>query len=118
MIKEGQIKVYSTDKNNSSILWEAEYRKEIDDLINDVKKYIKKNSELESQVKNYKEMTDYVASHKNLKAIKSQLLTGINNLKPMTRMYMCTNGVLHNDDILIDADELKEEIRTLISEKI
>ena len=93
---------------------EEEYKKENRSLIEQLKSSLRKNLELESHVNKYKEMTEYVKSHRELKTIKSGLITDIDNLKPNTRKYVCTNGVLHNEDVLIDVNEVKEAIKTLI----
>lgn len=42
--------------------------------------------------------------------LSSKIEDKINNIKPSTRKYVCKNGVLHNDEIIVDAEEFKQQI--------
>ena len=90
-------------------------KKELNKVAKQLSDMTSENLSLQQKMNKYE---DAKKKFEELKSIKSSIINGITNLKPNTRVYICKNGVTHNEDILVDAEDFREEIKNIIGDRL
>lgn len=94
---------------DNSLLQETE--KKAEELAKQLTKANSEISKLQIKLKLYENANEKV---EKLQMLKHGVISGIEQLKPNTRVYICKNGVAHSKDVLVDVEDFREEIKNMV----